>query len=184
MREDTPYLLPAPFSTRLLLLIGLPGSGKSTLVRELQRQCALRQVICPDAIRADLFGDANTQGPWLKVWQQVDRQFRQTVDQIAAGHVTEGIYDATNAVRRQRRQVIVLARAAGFSEVWGIWLQTPLWLCLERNQQRHRQAPPSVILRMHRCLVGAPPALEDGFDQLIEMPCTAIAPSDITNNRT
>lgn len=162
------FPVPSSLSPRLLLLIGLPGSGKSTLVRQLQCQDSSRRIVCPDAIRADLFGDESIQGPWLKIWREIERQFQQTVEQIAAGYVTEGIYDATNAVRRQRRQAIALARAAGFTEIWGIWLKAPLWLCLERNQQRDRQVPPGVLLQMHRRLVGAPPALDDGFDRLIE----------------
>lgn len=167
MQLDGLIPLAHPSTVRLLLLIGLPGSGKSTLAAQLQHD--RRRVISTDAIRAQLFGHEEVQGPWIKVWREVEHQFRQTVEQIAAGQVIEGVYDATNVVRRQRRQTIALARTCGFMDIWGIWLQTPLSLCLERNQQRDRQVPVPVLLQMHRRLVGAPPAVDEGLDQLIQI---------------
>lgn len=153
----------------LILLIGLPGSGKSTLAATLLQECSHRRIISTDAIRKQLFGDENIQGPWNLVWQEVRNQFQQAVEAITAGEALEAIYDATNTVRQQRRASILLARTLGFTHITGLWLHTPLWLCLERNQQRDRQVPPEIVLQMHRALVGAPPSLEDGLDGLIEV---------------
>ncbi|UBF29757.1 hypothetical protein K9N68_14520 [Kovacikia minuta CCNUW1] len=75
----------------------------------------------------------------------------------------------TNVVRKQRREAIALARDAGFTYITGFWLNTPLWLCLQRNEHRDRQVPVSVILDMHRSLMGAPPALQEGLDKLLEI---------------
>ena len=154
--------------THLIVLIGLPGSGKSSLAAELLHACPQRRLIATDAIRSQLFGSEAVQGPWLQVWLEVRQQFLQAVRQIQAQEVSEAIYDATNVVRRQRRQALALARSSGFDYITGLWLNVPLWLCLERNQHRDRQVPPAVILQMHRRLVGAPPSLEDGFDELID----------------
>ena len=85
------------------------------------------------------------------------------------GQALEAIYDATNVVRRDRRRAIALARAHGFTTIIAVWLNTPLEICLQRNQQRDRQVPAIVILQMHRRLMSAPPALADGCDRLIEM---------------
>jgi predicted kinase len=154
----------------LLLLIGLPGSGKSSLTTSLMQQCPKRRIISTDTIRSQLFGDKSIQGSWLKIEQEIARQFQQTVHQIGRGEVSEGIYDATNAVRSQRRDAIALAFTCGFTQITGIWLKTPLWLCLQRNYQRDRQVPESVIFKMHRRLFGAVPSVEEGFDRLIELP--------------
>lgn len=97
----------------------------------------------------------------------VDRQMHQTLQQILRGEVSEAIYDATNVVRRQRRQAIDQMRGCGFTHITGLWLKTPLWLCLSRNRHRDRQVPEEVILQMHRRLSGAPPSLADGFDRLV-----------------
>lgn len=154
---------------RLILLIGLPGSGKSTFANYLVNECPKRRLISTDAIRALLFGEEAIQGPWGVVFREVGRQFRETVQQIQQGDVSEAIYDATNVVRKQRRQAIALARASGFTHITGIWLNVPLWLCLKRNQVRDRQVPEEVIFRMSRRLYGAPPAEPEGLDQVIEI---------------
>lgn len=160
-------LLGTVSATRLILLIGLPGSGKSSLAAQLLHACPPRQLISTDAIRAQLFGDEAIQGTWLKVWWEVGYQFRQTIGLIGNGQVREAIYDATNVVRRQRRQAIALARQSGFTHITGIWLNVPLPICLERNQRRDRQVPEAIMLQMHRRLIGAPPSLQEDFDQLV-----------------
>jgi predicted kinase len=151
--------------TKLLLLIGLPGSGKSTLAKQLQATSPQMQLISTDAIRGQLFGSEAIQGPWLLIWRELQRQFQQA---IASNHNV--IFDATNAQRQNRREVITLVRDCGFQEITGIWVRTPVWLCLARNKQRSRQVPEEIILRMYRQLRDAPPSLQEGLDQLIHFP--------------
>jgi predicted kinase len=147
---------------QLILLIGLPGSGKSTLAKQLLTECPWGQLISTDAIRGQFFGNEAFQGPWLLIWREIQRQFQQAV---ASGATT--IYDATNAQRRHRREVIALAREVGFTHITGVWVRTPLWLCLARNKKRERKVPEDVILRMYRQLRDAPPSVEEGLDDLV-----------------
>lgn len=143
----------------LILLIGIPGSGKSSLAAGLQQAgCA---VVSTDQIRAALFGDAAVQGDWRLIWQRVEQDLRAA---IGSGTV---VYDATNTRRSARRAVIRLARAIGYNRVTGLWLNPPLEVCLARNQQRTRQVPEAVIRRMHRQLWSAPPKLCEGLDLLL-----------------
>ncbi len=153
--------------TRLLLLIGLPGSGKSTLAKQLLAECPQRQLISSDVIRGQLFGDEAIQGVWMLVWREIQRQFQKAI----TTHST-AIYDATNAQRRNRREVIATARSLGFTHITGIWVDTPVWLCLARNKKRLNPVPEEIIFRMHRQLRDAPPSLEEGLDELI---CFAVA---------
>lgn len=148
----------------VLLLIGLPGSGKSTLVKKLLVECPQMSLISTDAIRGQLFGSQAVQGPWLLIWHEIERQFQQAV-----ATANTAIFDATNAQRRHRREVIALARNLGFTHITGIWVDTPVWLCLARNKRRSRQVPEEIILRMHRQLRDAPPSLEEGLDSLIRL---------------
>lgn len=148
--------------TKLILLIGLPGSGKSTLARKLLVECPESHLISTDSIRAQLFGSEEVQGSWVLVWHQVQEQMRQAV---AVSPLA--IYDATHAVRHYRTEAIALAREVGFTSLIGVWLDTPLVLCLERNQTRKRTVPEEVILQMHASLLSAPPTQEEGFDYLI-----------------
>jgi predicted kinase len=153
--------------TKLILLIGLPGSGKTTLAHKLLAEYSGSHLICTDSIRAQLFGSQEVQGSWLLVWRQVHEQMRQAVALSAMA-----IYDATNAVRRYRKDAIALARTTGFTHIIGVCLDTPLTLCLERNQKRDRTVPEEVILQMHASLLNAPPTQQEGFDYLIHYSST------------
>lgn len=157
----------SPSPIPLTLLIGLPGSGKSTWAAKLQQEGPDRILISTDAIRAQLFGDEAIQGPWVLIQQELQRQMQQAVQAIRQEQAKDAIYDATHAVRRQRRQAIAQARAIGFTQINGIWLDPPLQVCLDRNQRRDRQVPDVIIQRMYRRLTGAPPSLNDGFDRLV-----------------
>lgn len=161
-------------------MIGLPGSGKSTLADSLLagdeslpsewnlQGTDARGLISTDAIRAQLFGDEAIQGSWLKIWLEVRSQFQQAANAIAANELEFAIYDATNAVRKQRRAASALARKAGFTHITGIWVNPAIEICLKRNRLRSRQVPEEVIHRMARRLYGAPPSVEEGLDDLIE----------------
>jgi predicted kinase len=151
--------------TKLILLIGLPGSGKSTVASKIVAAYPQCHWISTDAIRAQLFGSEEIQGEWLLVWRQVRWQFQQAVQRSPIA-----IYDATNAVRRYRKEAIALARETGFAPIIGLWLDTPLSLCLERNQKRDRIVPEEVIFQMHTSLLNAPPTAQEGFDYLIHFP--------------
>ncbi|WP_017653598.1 AAA family ATPase [Fortiea contorta] len=148
--------------TQLILLIGLPGSGKSTLATQLLAQRPQMQLISTDAIRGRLFGSEATQGPWLLVARETHRQLQSAIISRQTA-----IYDATNAQRRHRRELISTARDFGFTHITGMWLDTPVWLCLARNKKRLRRVPEEIILRMHRQLRDAPPNVVEGLDCLI-----------------
>ncbi|UKO96201.1 AAA family ATPase [Nostoc sp. UHCC 0870] len=146
----------------LILLIGLPGSGKSTLAKQLIAECPLMQLISTDAIRGQLFGSEAIQGSWLLIWREIERQLQQAISTDKTV-----IFDATNAQRRHRREIITLVRDIGFTHITGVWVKTPVWLCLARNKKRDRKVPEEIILRMHRQLRDAPPSQEEGLDELV-----------------
>ncbi|MEO0541639.1 MAG: AAA family ATPase [Cyanobacteria bacterium P01_A01_bin.105] len=153
----------------VLLLIGLPGSGKSTWARCFVQRFPSYEVVSTDATRALLYGDAATQGPWSDLWQQLEALLRQGVQAIDLNLRAGIIFDATNAQRRRRRALVQTLRGLGYTEVGAVWFDTPLAVCLTRNQQRDRTVPPEVILKMHRELTGAPPHISDGLDWLIRL---------------
>ena len=173
---------------KLVLLIGIPGSGKSSLAQQIVAASGGHLLISTDAIRAQLFGDEAIQGSWVLIGQELQRQLHQAVDAISQNQARSAIFDATNAARRYRREAIAQARDTGFTHITGLWLDTPVWLCLHRNRQRQRQVPDDVILRMHRQLRQDPPSLADGLDCLIRYypgGCSTVsAIAQVRKNRT
>lgn len=141
------------------LLIGPPGSGKSTFACILRQALADATVISTDAIRAELYGDAGIQGRWAEVEAAV---LQQMVAARALGKTI--VYDATNA-RRSHRLALLLLLAEQLPGIeWIGWqLQTPLETCLRWNQRRTRQVPEAVIERMTRDLAEWGPIAGEGM---------------------
>ncbi|QQE65496.1 hypothetical protein GFS31_21840 [Leptolyngbya sp. BL0902] len=161
-------------SAPLLVLVGLPGSGKSTWSAQFLSVRPGFRVVSTDDCRQRLYGDAALQGDWRRVWACVQTEWQQGLEAITQGHLAGILYDATNARRRHRRSALVAARQMGFNPLVLVWIDVPLSVALARNRQRSRQVPDDVIAAMHRSLQGAPPALADGADQVIHIPIPSL----------
>lgn len=157
------YTAPMP----MLLLMGIPGSGKSSWARVFVETHPRYRIISTDAIRAALYGDEAIQGDWSQIWFQVLSQWREGILSLRQGVLDGLIYDATNARRRHRREVIATARDVGFTPIILVWVDLPLGVALERNRRRSRQVPPDIIAAMDRQIQDAPPSLAEGVDQII-----------------
>ena len=137
---------------RCHLLIGQPASGKTTLAKALAplltgpgEPPAL--VLSTDMIRAEVFGDAAVQGPWVDIQQRLHQRIQEAV---AAG--TPVIVDATHA-RRAWRLAITQALPLPAPVEWiGWWLYTDLPTSLEWNSRRERTVPVPVIQEMAAAL--------------------------------
>lgn len=139
-------------------LIGIPASGKSTFARWLQQETQ-GQIICPDHIRAQLYGDAAIQGDWSELAVVIEAQIQRAI-----ASQTTIIYDATNFQQTWRQNFL-----AQYSYLnWlGWYLQTPFEDCIQRNHHRSRTVPPEIMQWMFRELQTNPPRVTDGLDQLI-----------------
>ncbi|MCP9928856.1 AAA family ATPase [Cyanobium sp. CH-040] len=155
--------MPAPL--RCHLLIGQPASGKTTLAKALAPLLTRPNepaavVLSTDAIRAEVFGDAAVQGPWIDIQQRLHQRI---ADAVAAGIPV--IVDATHA-RRAWRLAITQALPLPAPVEWiGWWLYTDLPTSLEWNARRQRPVPVPVIQEMAAALADPHfgPSRAEGF---------------------
>lgn len=148
----------------LHFLIGCPGSGKSFLAEQLRQHFPQYGIVSTDQIRLKLYGDETTQGLWVEIEQEIFAQIHrlQSADQGI-------IYDATNTQWVYRQALIAKLRDHCIPHINAWVLQTPLEVCLSRNQRRSRQVPPAIIQVMSDQMQQHPPQLSEGFQQIYDV---------------
>jgi predicted kinase len=131
-------------SGALVVLVGAPAAGKSTLAAALVAagEVEADDVLSTDTYREVLTGDALDLTSDRKVWVQV----RERLDEkMAAGRTT--VVDATNLFARRRARHIRVARDHG-RPVVAIRFDVPAAELLERNENRPWVVRPNVVVTM------------------------------------
>jgi predicted kinase len=142
---------------RIVLAIGLPGSGKSSYFA--------RRGITPlssDLVRQLLFDNPGDQRRADLVFESLRGLLEA---RLRAGRPVSYV-DATNLTRRERRPFFQIAREHG-CRVDALFFDLPLAQCLARNRRRARRVPEAAMLRMARRL--EPPVAEEGFDRIARL---------------
>ena len=116
---------------RILVLVGLPGSGKSTW---LEREGF--PSLSSDAIRGLLADDPTDQSIHDRVFQTLRYLRRQRL--TLRRPVT--CIDATNLTPAERAPYVGIGKSFG-CEMEAIFFDVPLEVCRERNARRHRVVP-------------------------------------------
>jgi len=128
----------------LVLLVGPPAAGKSTLAAALVAagEVAAGDVLSSDTYREVLAGDALELRQDRKVWAHVREQLDA---RMVAGRTT--VVDATNLFPRRRARHIGVAREHG-RQVVAIRFAVPAAELLARNETRERRLRPNVVVTM------------------------------------
>jgi predicted kinase len=141
-------------SQRIIILVGLPGSGKSTY---LERHGVT--ALSSDLIRQLLADDVRDQTIHGRVFNTIRYLVRQ---RLAIGRQVTYV-DATHLTPDERRPYIKIAQAYGCAAE-ALFFDVPLEVCLDRNRGRARVVPEEAVRAMAAKLVS--PGVDEGFSRV------------------
>ena len=130
---------------RIVVLVGLPGSGKSTYLKRMGVGG-----LSSDGIRKLLADDETDQTIHARVFETLRYLLEQ---RLAIGRPVTYV-DATNLTPEERRPYLEMGRVWE-CEVEAVFFDVPLAVCLERNSRRHRVVPAEAMAKMAAKLVAA-----------------------------
>lgn len=146
------------------MLVGLPGSGKSTYAKEWTSKGTV--ILSSDEIRKELWGDANDQQNPARVFEEMFVR--------AAAALNEGkdvVYDATNLDAKTRVRTLNRLRQAvkeSFHAMCCV-IVCSISECKRRQDERDRKVPDEVIDRMARKFES--PWYNEGWDIIYVFSC-------------
>jgi predicted kinase len=137
-----------------VLLVGLPGSGKSTYAERRGLP-----TLSSDEVRRLLADDPTDQTIHARVFSTLRYLARQ---RLAIGRPVTYI-DATHLTRKERKPWIAMAGLYD-CDVEAILFDVPVEVCRERNRRRNRVVPEEAMDRMAAKL--RPPSKKEGFSRI------------------
>jgi predicted kinase len=141
-----------------VLLVGLPGSGKSTYVEKLQAP-----VLSSDEIRRLLSDDPANQ----EIHRRVFHVLRDLLKHRLELRRPVTYIDATNLTPYERRPYVLLAEDYG-CDIEAVFFNVPIEECQRRNRERNRVVPGQAIAGMAQRMVA--PSTGEGFSRVIVVP--------------
>ena len=144
----------------LILLVGLPGSGKTTYAEKLLKDICYKDHvvhISSDKIRKELWGNEATQGDNNEVFSLMHKR---TIEALNNGK--DVIYDATNITRKDRACIIAQCPKFARIECHIIWAS--IETCIKRDAARERTVGKAIIDKMLKRFQA--PFDDEGMDKI------------------
>jgi predicted kinase len=143
--------------TKLIMLCGLPASGKSTIAKQLKREYNAN-IISPDELRNELFGTINEQNKNEELFKELSKRVKNNLI-----NNNNTIIDATNVSHKRRKIFLDELNKIDCKKICYI-IATPYEKCIEQNQLRDRKVPDHVIKKMY--LSFYIPQKYEGWDEI------------------
>lgn len=148
---------------KLFMLIGLPGSGKSTFARNRVkfydnkwRETEL-VIVSSDSIREELYGTRSCQKDPTRIFE-IARE--RVIDSLEQGY--DVIFDATNITRKNR--ISFLNKIPAYTEKFAQICWAPISTCIERDLKREFSVKANIIWKM--AYKFQMPFYDEGFDHI------------------
>ena len=141
---------------KLIFMIGLPGSGKSTYAERNLGDC---EILSSDKLRIELFNDVNN--------QENNQLVFDTLFDRARKYLLDGknvVIDATNVDIAEREKALSHFKDLNVFKI-AMVIKTPVRVCIERDSLRERKVGKNVILRFRKKFTY--PSKKEGFDKIV-----------------
>ncbi len=142
---------------KLIMLCGLPSSGKSTYATKLNIKIENSIILSSDALRKELYGDENNQEHNVELFDTLNKR---TVEALNNGITV--IYDATNITRKSRAGILSICPKFVVTECHIVW--NTIEACIMFDEQRERTVGKDVINRMVKRFQA--PYYDEGFSRI------------------
>jgi len=139
---------------KLIITVGLPGSGKSTYLARLGVNA-----ISSDEVRRLITDDPHDQTMNARIFGVIRYLIRQ---RIRAGRPVTYV-DATHLTEWERKPYAILAQRYGCT-LEALFFDVAVEICIARNQLRDRVVPEEAIRIMAQQMVA--PSVSEGFMQI------------------
>lgn len=139
---------------KFYMLVGLPGSGKSTIANEINGM-----IFSSDKLRKELWGDESIQGNNNELFKELHNRIKSSLKEGE-----DCIYDATNINAKRRTAFLNEIKHIDCEKIC-IFVVTDFDLCVERNNSRDRKVPYEVIKKMYLSI--DVPQYREGWDKII-----------------
>ena len=161
---------------KFIMMIGLPASGKSTVAKELQKQCKDCVIISSDTLRKELFGDENDQSDNERVFKTFYKRVHQALSEGKSV-----ITDATFINFKKRVGILDIAKRFPCKKEACLILKD-VADCIRDDKRRERCVEAEVIYKFLKSF--GVPFTEEGFDEIHLVHATKNSPDKEFLNKT